>query len=178
MPVRTMAEYQIEKVKECFGALMRKTYFSKFLIKFLAPLGLLLIFGFWAISVSLQEEYVSESEYEFQRQYGAILDDFYYVGEEFQARWLTESEDEGSPCVLTKHCLHIKIASVANCVKGAVLKYSVLDGQSNVLSLEESQVFLIKPSEIIQIELGSNLLTKKGFLEPLDAYCKDALPAA
>lgn len=130
----------------------------------------------WVFNSTLGDDYPYESEVQFEADYGSRVDDFYYISDQIQARWLTEVEDKDEPCVINKHCVHIKIASVAHCEKGSVLEFSVLDSNSKVLGTHESEVFMVKKGEIIQLELGSTLLTEKGFVEPLDAYCKDLLP--
>lgn len=154
---------------------MQTTPKAQIIFKSLVLVSSLLITIYWIVNTFSDEEY-SEAAYEFEQIYGSSLDDFYYIGEEFQGRWLTEVEDKNEPCVINKHCVHIKIASVAHCEKGSVLEFSVLDSNSKVLGTHESEVFMVKKGEIIQLELGSTLLTEKGFIEPLDAYCKDLLP--
>lgn len=150
-------------------------------VYFLKVFALLLTAFLFVISLanfSSQDDDFAVYEYDFEAQYGSALDDFYYLSESFQARWLSEKEDDESDCLINKHCVFIKVASVASCEKGAVVKFSVLDGESRVLGTAESEVFLTLTGKIVQLELGSPLLTKKGFIEPIDAYCKGSLPAA
>lgn len=155
---------------------MPKQRLDDYYLKAFSLLGVFALLGFWLVA-SLQKEYLLETEDQFGTLYGSRLSDFYTLGDEFQVRWLTEKEDLGTPCVVYEYCVIIKIATVADCEIGATLKYAVLDVESKVLSNEESEVFLVKSGEIIQIELGSRLLTDSGSIEALDANCSASEPS-
>lgn len=114
---------------------------------------------------------MSYSDSNFDAAYGSKLDDFYFISEDFQGRCLTETEDAENDCRVWEQCVYIKLATIASCEMGAVVKFDVLNSNEKVLSTEESEVFLIKTGEIIEVELGSEKLTQQGYIEPMDAYC-------
>lgn len=154
------------------------TFFS-FISKAVIRTGLIVLIFLAAIYATQNYESVDDLEENdpFLLLFGKQIDDFYYINDEFQGRWLTEAEDKSTSCREYKHCVFIAVASVANCEKGAVIEYSVLDNSEKVLGTEESSVFLARKGEVVKVELGSKLLTQKGFIEPLDAYCIDEYPS-
>ena len=124
-------------------------------------------------------KYISDDELndEVRHFYGEKLEDFYFVGEEgFQARWLTEQEDAKSPCQLNKHCVFIKVATIADCEFGSIVEFRVTNQDEETIEQTKSPVFLLEPGNFINVELGSPKLSEKGFVEPLDAYCSEMKP--
>lgn len=142
-------------------------------IPIIASVFLLLTFTMRG-QVLIEEAQVEDS---YIQSYGSSLQDFYSTGsDEFQARWLTKSEESEFDCVISVHCVYIKVATIADCESGAAVEFSVFDSKKNLITVEESEVFLIKRGEFATIELGSKKLTSKGFIQPNDIYCSDHLP--
>lgn len=136
--------------------------------------------GFLLENTFKAQQFYSDAEWnkKFQDSYGSILPNFYPLGENgFQARWLTEKEDEVAKCQVNKHCVFIKLATISSCEKGAVVSFSVHNSKEQVISEEATPVFVIKDGEYVVVELGSPRLTTQGFIQPLDAYCSEDLPS-
>jgi hypothetical protein len=155
--------------------------------------------GFWKIVITLlslvvllpvalatessimASEYLTEDEWNesFELAYGSTLPDFYGIGEEgFQGRWLNPSEEASNLCNFSEHCVFLKLATIAECEKGVVVEFLVFDKDDKQIAQEQTPVFLIKPGQYVDVELGSKRLPKKGFIEPVDAFCSDLPPAA
>lgn len=151
-----------------------------FLKAILLP-GALIVSSFLILASVLNSSLVPGDDWDqvFYEQYGDSLDSFYYLGENgFQARWLTESEDQLNPCQINEHCVHIVVASIADCPVSARVKFDVEDSKNKSLVTLESEEFIVQKGKTVILELGSSLLTEKGFIEPLDAYCTSTRPVS
>lgn len=127
-----------------------------------------------------QQEHEAEIAWNqsFESQYGSNLPDFYALGDgTFQARWLTQEEESSHDCTVSEHCVFLKVATNQECPTGGQIRFRVLDSKRKVLEVENSDSFLMRHGDMAIIELGSKNLTESGFIEPIDAFCADRLPA-
>lgn len=139
-----------------------------------------------ALLVGLRSEAIASEDLEgeaawaesYSALYGDALPDFYVLGDgSFQANWLTDSEEALRPCVVFEHCVWLKVASNQTCPVSGIVRFNVIDGHEKILETRESDPFIVLPGEMAFIELGSKMLDESSFVEPVDAFCADLLPA-
>lgn len=125
--------------------------------------------------------YWSEEEWdaEFRNNYGTTLTEYFVLGEEgFMANWLDSQEDKDTKCIFHEHCVHIRLVTIAECDKGAVVDFNVIDANEKVISRNKSDVIWLRPGGYLVVELGSLDLDQHTFVAPTDAYCSENLPSA
>lgn len=145
-------------------------------VKLAAYFGfVLLLFAGWIEFADWNEAQQNDAYYrDFAAHYDHSFDTYTSLGVEgFEAKWLTEEEEQKLDCQEFDYCAFMRIATITRCAHALRIDFSLFD-EADVKV--QSEFIVIDPIEVGQeeiVEIGSNTNKEFATFLPEDATCVD-----
>lgn len=111
---------------------------------------------------------------DFETKYEGNLDDFSPVGEElFQARWLSDEEEEARDCVQYDFCSFMEVITLEECINSMEIHYALIGKNEQVIKTLTTVTSAPHPGEKHVVEIGASAKYDFEFFRPDDIKCSD-----
>ncbi len=130
-----------------------------------------------ASGVAINQETVANEmdanfDSEFMRIYGLDGDDFFWLGEDgLVGRWLSDDQVKVKDCEVFDSCNFLEVATIEGCYFGFSLKFLLYDSQERVIGHGRALGGVMRPGDLVTVEIGAKESVSFDYLEPETAEC-------